>query len=261
MNASLILLFNPFTLMKSSRLLRIFAFLFSLLGMGILSFAERYETVFVYTDDTPTMSNINAKLFLASNAVLSTQILNLRQGEIAYIFSSTTPFNPNSTTDYSFTPSSAFVPTVIIDSDGLDANTTLGSWNAETRIWGDGATLTNISSDPDSSILNTPIIGPAKIRIRIKPFSTRDNEGTRWDSGNGGNWDFRASEGSVTFRILGSEKELSKKFATVIPENAVTNVRVILEQSTDLINWTAASPGVFPPSTAKRFFRVRSEEE
>ena len=66
----------------------------------------------------------------------------------------------------------------------------------------------------------------------------------------------------VLYSIEPKEKEAhSKKFATVIPENASTNVRVILEQSTDLINWTAASPGVFPPSTAKRFFRVRSEEE
>ena len=67
---------------------------------------------------------------------------------------------------------------------------------------------------------------------------------------------------NVFYNINPKEKEVpSKKFATVIPENATTNVRVILEQSTDLINWTAASPGVFPPSTAKRFFRVRSEEE
>ena len=76
-----------------------------------------------------------------------------------------------------------------------------------------------------------------------------------------GNWDYGASEGFVTFRIVGSEQEPSKKFATVIPENASGNIRVVLEQSTDLINWTSATPGVFPPSTSKRFFRVRSEEE
>jgi hypothetical protein len=66
----------------------------------------------------------------------------------------------------------------------------------------------------------------------------------------------------VLYTIAPKEKEApSKKFATVIPENASTNIRVVLEQSTDLINWTTAAPGVFPPSTAKRFFRVRSEEE
>lgn len=53
----------------------------------------------------------------------------------------------------------------------------------------------------------------------------------------------------------------SQKFATVIPENSENNVSIILEQSTDLINWTSATPGVFAPSTSKRFFRVRSEEE
>jgi len=48
------------------------------------------------------------------------------------------------------------------------------------------------------------------------------------------------------------------KYATVIPENAKTNVSVILEQSTDLVNWTAANPGDFTPSSSKRFFRVRT---
>jgi hypothetical protein len=48
------------------------------------------------------------------------------------------------------------------------------------------------------------------------------------------------------------------KYASVIPENAKTNVSVILEQSTDLVNWTAANPGDFTPSTSKRFFRVRT---
>ncbi|MDA9120190.1 hypothetical protein N9J83_08655 [Opitutales bacterium] len=48
------------------------------------------------------------------------------------------------------------------------------------------------------------------------------------------------------------------KYASVIPENAKTNVSVILEQSTDLVNWTAANPGDFSPSTSKRFFRVRT---
>tara|TARA_B100000212_G_scaffold324334_1_gene285094 strand:- start:891 stop:1184 length:294 start_codon:yes stop_codon:yes gene_type:complete len=97
----------------------------------------------------------------------------------------------------------------------------------------------------------------------MKPASGRQLNGSSsyWARSDYGNWDFKASEGFVTFRVVGAEEAPSKKFATVIPENASTNVRVILEQSTDLINWTAASPGVFPPSTAKRFFRVRSEEE
>jgi hypothetical protein len=55
-----------------------------------------------------------------------------------------------------------------------------------------------------------------------------------------------------------SSTTMTAKYATVIPENAKTNVSVILEQSTDLVNWTAANPGDFTPSTSKRFFRVRT---
>ena len=66
----------------------------------------------------------------------------------------------------------------------------------------------------------------------------------------------------VTCHVVVKKKanEVTKKFATVIPENAAGNVDIILEQSTDLINWSAVNPGSFPPSTAKRFFRVRSQE-
>ena len=102
------------------------------------------------------------------------------------------------------------------------------------------------------------------MRIFIKPRAARSSNITSgeqyWAHTNSNNWDFQASEGYVTFRIVGSEKEVSKKFATVIPENSSGNVDIILEQSTDLINWSAVNPGSFPPSTAKRFFRVRSQE-
>ena len=57
--------------------------------------------------------------------------------------------------------------------------------------------------------------------------------------------------------IAGASQSFAK-YASVIPENAKTNVSVILEQSTDLVNWTAVSPGDFAPSSSKRFFRVRT---
>jgi hypothetical protein len=66
---------------------------------------------------------------------------------------------------------------------------------------------------------------------------------------------------SVTSSVIVSSNvsmDKASKYASVIPENAKTNVSVILEQSTDLVNWTAASPGEFTPSTSKRFFRVRT---
>ena len=52
-----------------------------------------------------------------------------------------------------------------------------------------------------------------------------------------------------------------QKNVTVIPENTPSNVQITLEQSTDLVNWSVVQPGSFAPSTTKRFFRIRSEQE
>jgi hypothetical protein len=46
--------------------------------------------------------------------------------------------------------------------------------------------------------------------------------------------------------------------AIVIPASATGNVEIILESSTDLLNWTAANPGTYSAASAtNRFFRVR----
>ena len=84
------------------------------------------------------------------------------------------------------------------------------------------------------------IPGPCKLRCR-----QTYNSGSYW------------SRGLVNVKNSSTENTTAK-YATVIPENAKTNVSVILEQSTDLVNWTAANPGDFTPSTSKRFFRVRT---
>ena len=62
----------------------------------------------------------------------------------------------------------------------------------------------------------------------------------------------------TTTSELSSSSQSSQKYATVIPENSKTDVNVILEQSTDLVNWSTVSPGQFSSSASKRFFRVRS---
>lgn len=47
--------------------------------------------------------------------------------------------------------------------------------------------------------------------------------------------------------------------AIVIPASASGNVQIILESSPDLMNWTAASPGAYGPTSAtNRFFRGRA---
>jgi|GEM_PF-1655040 len=46
--------------------------------------------------------------------------------------------------------------------------------------------------------------------------------------------------------------------AVVIPADAAGPVQIILESSTDLTTWTAATPGSYASSTSRRFFRVRA---
>ena len=47
--------------MKSTRLFRNFIFLFSLLGLGGFAWGERYETLFVQTQNTPHMTEAEWK--------------------------------------------------------------------------------------------------------------------------------------------------------------------------------------------------------
>jgi hypothetical protein len=45
--------------------------------------------------------------------------------------------------------------------------------------------------------------------------------------------------------------------ATAIPQEAGTTWQVILEASTDLVNWTPTAPGDYPSASPQRFFRTR----
>ena len=42
-----------------------------------------------------------------------------------------------------------------------------------------------------------------------------------------------------------------------IPQEAGSTFNVILESSSDLVNWTPANPGSYPGLETKRFFRTR----
>lgn len=69
----------------------------------------------------------------------------------------------------------------------------------------------------------------------------------------------RNSRAIVGLKIIEfSETDLIPTNTVVIPTDASGPVEIILESSEDLITWTAAMPGSYGSSTAKRFFRVRS---
>ena len=50
----------------------------------------------------------------------------------------------------------------------------------------------------------------------------------------------------------------SPSTAVVIPNDNGGPVTIVLESSTDLINWTAALPGTYGTTSTNRFFRVRA---
>ena len=214
--------------------------------MGILFFGERYETVFITSENSAPQTHANAEQLIKNT--VSTQTLNIPQGEVAYLHLHHAQTRPSGNSEYgAYYSGEATIRGFVIDYDGLESNNTIGSWDTPTNF---------VHADP--------IVGPARVKIWMRPSFHRQRQSYSSNATlgtNGGNWDFKASEGFVTFRIIGTAPSTAKKFATVIPENSSTNVRVVLEQSTDLINWTAVNPGVFTPSTSKRFFRVRSEEE
>jgi len=68
---------------------------------------------------------------------------------------------------------------------------------------------------------------------------------------------------SIPYRITNptSAASVVPSNAVVIPTNSAGNVQIILESSTDLVNWVNATPGTYGSSTQSRFFRVRAVQQ
>ena len=157
------------------------------------------------------------------------------------------------------------------------------------EAWLDEASVdwTNLDTNDSISVGNS-IYGPCTLRFALMPAIYRTIKQFTWGSNNTEYVDkdgFRIGFGSIIYvpseayinlKIEGTPTDTSvgstvgggtsssasgKNYVAVIPENSPTDVRIVLEQSTDLINWTSANQGVFSPSTSRRFFRVRAEEE
>lgn len=92
----------------------------------------------------------------------------------------------------------------------------------------------------DANQKNLIIAGPADITITVpsgNPFPM---------------FTYRISENST------NEPPTSPSTAVVIPSDASGPVEIVLESSSDLVTWIAATPGTYGSSTVKRFFRVRA---
>jgi hypothetical protein len=63
----------------------------------------------------------------------------------------------------------------------------------------------------------------------------------------------------ATVEISSPDDYFVPSTGVVIPSDSNGPVNIILESSSDLLNWTPANPGIYGTSTTKRFFRVRAE--
>ena len=108
-----------------------------------------------------------------------------------------------------------------------------------------------IVKGPLSADLNGSIIaGPARIYAELRSPSTGTDE------------EKYVGIASVVIAIGQNESSIhpfSPSNAVVIPEDADGQVEIILESSSDLINWNVANPGTYDASSKFRFFRVRAK--
>jgi len=101
------------------------------------------------------------------------------------------------------------------------------------------------SSGVISSQSPLPLVGPSTISIPLTPGANSKVLGLK-----------------IVDTIFSSKPapapSLLPSNAVVIPADAAGPVQIILESSTDLVTWTAITPGTYAAETTERFFRVRA---
>ena len=64
-------------------------------------------------------------------------------------------------------------------------------------------------------------------------------------------------DGDATYATFTVKRVGTASPPAEVPQEAGSNFDVILEQSSDLVNWTPANPGTYSGTETKRFFRTR----
>ncbi len=65
------------------------------------------------------------------------------------------------------------------------------------------------------------------------------------------------AESSISLAVFKVTRAGTATPPAEVPQEAGSNFDVILEQSSDLVNWTPANPGSYSGTETKRFFRTR----
>jgi hypothetical protein len=138
-------------------------------------------------------------------------------------------------------------------SNGIDASSVLELKDGDvaTLVFRSGRALLFYTENWGS--YNWEDIGFFKIKYRDDLVYTRpDKDGNLVIPGPGQVQLFGG--GAATFKVARAGTATPP---AEVPQEAGSNFDVILEQSSDLVNWTPANPGSYSGTETKRFFRTR----
>ena len=97
------------------------------------------------------------------------------------------------------------------------------------------------------------LAGPLSITIK---FNKNKNQA------GGSEIDVNSLVGFISFDVQPNGTAAAKEnFSLVLPEGENSNKKLVLESSTDLVNWNATTLGKKTPSQKRRFYRLRAVKE
>ena len=110
----------------------------------------------------------------------------------------------------------------------------------------------------------TEIIGPATIKLIMQPSTlsqfTYTGSSTSWTTSPVYNVSYSKELFYVNYKIT-KPVTSTNRFSLVLPEGEGGKQKLVLESSTDLVNWTEDSLGSKDSSDKKRFYRLRAVKE
>ena len=128
---------------------------------------------------------------------------------------------------------------------------TLGVGDSALFEYGDGASTAPITSTCIATIAGTAFDFSIFASASSRPFSVAGPATIKLSVGGAG------SASGAVFATFNVHRAGTASGPVPIPQEAGTTWQVILEASSDLVNWITVNPGDFPASTPQRYFRTR----